>query len=125
MKKKIYCLGNSLLKNDSLPLKIRPALVKEFPDIDFVVFDPTEENEISDKPIFLDSVVGLRKIRIFNDLKKFQLSPKNSAHDFDLPVLLGLILKLKKIKSFTIIGVPEKYTVKRTFDEVSEAIKRI
>lgn len=125
MKKKIYCLGNSLLKNDSLPLKIMPALVKEFPDIDFVIFDPTEDSEITERPIFIDSIIGIKKTKIFNDLKHFDLSPRNSVHDFDLPVFLGLMLKLKKISSFKIIGIPSKLFEKKAIQEVTKILKNI
>ena len=125
MKKKIYYLGNPHLKKDNFPLKIIPFLRKKFPEIDFVYFDPTEETEISENPVFLDSVEGLKKIRILTNIKNFYLSPRNSVHDFDLPVFLGLLIKLKKINSIKIIGVPDGHNLKKAVLEVARIIKRI
>ena len=122
--KKIYCLGNPLLDKDRLVLKIMPNLRKRFPRFNFAYFDPTE-GEIENQAIFIDTVVGIKKVRTFYDLKNFKFSPRNSVHDFDLPVFLALMLKMKKINSFMIIGVPEKYSIKKAAMEVGEIIKRI
>lgn len=125
MKKTIYVLGNPLLEKDSLPLKIYRVLEKKFPEIDFVLFDPNEDSEVADKPIFMDSVTGIKKTKIFNDLKHFEISPRNSVHDFDLHVFLGLMLKLKKISSFKIIGIPSKLFEKKALQEVTKILKSI
>ena len=102
-----------------------PTLKKQYPQFNFLHFDPTEAENIKDEAIFIDTVVGINKVQIFTDLKNFKFSPRNSVHDFDLTVFLGLMLKLKKIKLFKIIGVPEKYTLKKAVLEVAEVIKRI
>ena len=73
----------------------------------------------------MDSVLGVKKISIYKDLKNFEESPRNSVHDFDLPVFLGLMLKLKKIKSFKIVGIPTDYYLEKAVDEVSKLLKRI
>jgi len=117
MKKTVYCLGNGISEKDSLPLKIMPVLEKKFPGITFVSFDPTEAEVIKDDSIILDTVEGIEKVRIFYNLDHFARSPRNSVHDYDLPVFLGLMLKLKKIKRFIIIGVPENYPLKKSIEE--------
>lgn len=110
MKKTIYVLGNPLLKSDSLPLKLLPLLKKHCPDIDFDILDPTEElifNSNQDL-ILVDTVIGITKVTIFHDLSSFAFSPRVTVHDFDLPINLGILQKLKKIKNITIIGIPAK-----------------
>lgn len=125
MKKVIFILGNPLLENDSLPVAIKPLLIRNFPDFEFKHVDPSEGDEISGNPVIIDTVIGIKKIRVFKNLTDFQKSPRNSVHDYDLHLYLGLMLKLKKISSFTIIGIPEKYTVKKAFLEVSKKIRGI
>ena len=125
MKKIIYCLGNEVVDIDSLPLKMMPYLSKKFPQINFLPFDPTESTETENKMIFLDTVFGIKKIKLITDLKNLRLSPRNSVHDYDLPLYLGLMLKLKKIKEFTVIGLPVNYPLKNAFKEVSPYIKDI
>lgn len=125
MIKTVYLLGNILEKKDNLTLKIKPGLEKIFPEIHFLAFDPNEETETDIGPVFMDIVSGIDKVRVLRDLKNFRISPRNSVHDFDLPVFLGLMLKLGKIKSFKIIGIPEKYSKKRAITEVAREIKRI
>jgi len=124
MKKTIYILGNPSVSEDNVPLKIMPGLTRKFPEINFKHFDPTE-GAIADKAILVDVVHGIKKVQKFNDLNYFIKSPRNSVHDYDLPLFLGLMLKLKKIRTFTIFGVPADYKQKQAFNELSEMIKRI
>lgn len=109
MKKTIYILGNSITQGDSIPLKLQGTLQKKFPQFNFINLDPTEE--ITDNEnglIIIDAVSGIKDVKVFRSTYDFKLSPNISLHDFDLPLQLGMMLKLKKIKSFMIIGVPQK-----------------
>ena len=123
MKRIIYCLGNPLIQKDSLPLKLMPHLKAILPSYNFEVFDPTEVSDISDNSIFLDTVTGINKVKIFTGLKYFLLSPRNSVHDYDIPLLLGLMLKLGKIKKFKIIGVPANYSFEEAYESVKGCLK--
>ena len=42
---RVLVLGNPLIPEDSLPLKLLPKLRKKFPRIEFVEFDPNEDIE--------------------------------------------------------------------------------
>lgn len=108
MKKTVYILGNPLVASETLMFKLIPKLQKRFPQLSFVHLDPTEEIPKEEELIFIDVVIGISKVRTFNDLKDFVLSPRVSPHDFDLPLSLGLGQKMGKIKRVTIIGIPEK-----------------
>lgn len=120
MKKTIYYLGNLLIKKDSLPIKLIPKLKKEFPDINFVHLDPTEEFPLNKSQSFvlIDTVIGLDKVTKFNSLNHWAASPRISVHDFDLPVSLGILQKLGQIKKITIIGIPKKGKLKKLTKEV-------
>ena len=125
-KLKIYFLGNPLDKNEKAMFQMIPALEKKFPEIEFIHLDPTEEiiwGELRGKITIIDTVMGLKKTQLFHSLKKFSLSPRVSVHDFDLPVDIGILTKLGKIKKLSLIGFPADIKrVKKTVEEVENIL---
>ena len=106
---KILVFGNPLVEKDNLALKLLPKLRKEFPQIEFKEFDPTEnlEAEIENKKLFiLDVVEGINKVILIKDINKLQTNKIYSMHDFDLGYNLKLLKKVGKLKEVEIIGVP-------------------
>jgi len=114
---KIYVLGNPLVKQDSLPLKILPKLKSLFPQIKFEIVDPNENfpHKNEKNLIILDTVIGIKKPTIL-DLDDFEKEKKTpiSPHDYDLLTHLLLLKKIKKIKKVKIIGVPIRKIKKRS-----------
>jgi len=106
MEKTIYIFGNPDLEMDSLPLRVLPALRARFPDIDFIVLDPNEEWKIPEEMVMIDTVVGIKELTIFNDLKFFVEAPRVSVHDFDAFFNLIYLQKLGKLKKIKIFGLP-------------------
>lgn len=127
MKKTIYVLGNPLEETDSFAVKLMPNLQKTIPEFEFVRLDPTEEFPFGgQKHVYLlDSVMGISEVKVFSDLSHLELSPRVSVHDFDLPILLGLLKKLGKIKKVTIIGIPQKGNNRKITKEVVKILKSI
>lgn len=127
MKKKVFVLGNPLVKNDSLPIQILPKLRQRLPDLQFIHIDPTEE--YPQKPaqdlIIIDTVLGIKSVTSFNDLNHWYRSPRVTVHDFDLPVSLGLAKKLGKIKSLKVIGVPPKGDKKKIINQIVNLLAAI
>ena len=110
----IFCLGNEADKKDSLPSEIMPLLKKKLPDLNFQKYDPAEElNSPKGKLIFIDTVLGIKKITVFNSLSAFAASPNISVHDYDLYLDLSLRKKLKQLDDFLIIGVPVRTSKKK------------
>jgi hypothetical protein len=106
--KKIYILGNATEPLDNKVIQLMPRLSEAFPKILFEPFDPTEELATDDPDlVFMDVVAGISAPTIYHDLNIFELSPRVTGHDFDLPVALRLLRKLGKIKTITIIGIPQ------------------
>ncbi|MBI2675275.1 MAG: hypothetical protein HYX24_02360 [Candidatus Aenigmarchaeota archaeon] len=107
MRHVIYVFGNPLLKEDSLPLKLLPRLRKEFPDIDFVELDPSDNiHELGKELIILDTVQGIRKVEIIENTDSIETGKAYSLHDFDLGQNLKLMKKLELIERIRIIGIP-------------------
>lgn len=110
--KKIYVFGNPLVKEDSIPLRLLPDLIKSFPKVTFVVTDPNENFPTQGEKdlIILDTVIGIKKPTVLNlsDFDKNKSTPV-SPHDYDLLFHLLLLKKLKKIKYVKIIGIPMSF----------------
>ncbi len=110
MRKTVYVLGNPLINIDCFPIKLLPKLRILCPQINFEVIDPTEELTFNNQKdlLLIDTVVGIKKVTIFHDLKYFTLSPRVTVHDYDLLLNLSLLKKFGKIKNILIIGIPVK-----------------
>ncbi|MFH1294936.1 MAG: hypothetical protein ABIH90_03295 [Candidatus Aenigmatarchaeota archaeon] len=103
----IFVVGNPLLEEDSLPIRILPKLLKAFPDLDFREIDPTEDLRIlGRRPVLIDAVVGPNKVVVLKDLETIEDGPHCSLHDMDLGMSLKLMKKMGLMDSVTIIGIP-------------------
>lgn len=102
----IFIFGNPDVALDALPLKILPALKKQFPEVDFVHLDPNEDWDVPDDLIVIDTVLGLKEIHVFDSLDDFEAAPQISMHDFDALANLRLMMKIGRIKKIKIIGLP-------------------
>jgi len=107
----IYVLGNELVGNDSLPIKLLPKLKKRFPKINFIRVDPNENFPPANEKnlIILDTVFGIEKPVLLN-LEDFERQKKTpiSPHDYDLLFHLLLLKKMKRLNKVIIIGIPPK-----------------
>ncbi len=125
MKTTIYLFGNLLLDFDNLPIKLLPRLRDQFPQIDFIVMDPNENiKPINEELIIIDTVMGINKVIIFNDLDKIQLDKIYSPHDLDLGFNLKLLQKIGKLKKITIFGVPSRINESKALEELITLIKQ-
>jgi hypothetical protein len=118
----IFVLGNPLEDTDRVPIQLLPELTKVYPNINFVLFDPTEElpEPIPKHMYLLDTIEGIDKVTLFTDMNNFLLSPRFSVHDFDVPLFLGILKKLGKINQVTIIGIPKKATIHDALQQITQ-----
>jgi len=122
---KILVCGNALVKEDSLPLRLLPLLKKEFPDIGFKEFDAVEELEDEGEDLLiLDTVVGIKRVKVFEDIDSFSDSPRFSLHDFDLLSYLKLLKKVGKVRKVRIIGIPS-IEIRRTKKDIVRIVKEV
>jgi hypothetical protein len=118
---KIYVFGNPLVNEDSLPLRFLEKLRKRFPSIDFREFDTTEDMEERNL-IIIDTVKGIKKVEMIDDIDKIVSEKIYSMHDFDLGQNLKLMKKMKMIDSVRILGVPMNYDEGKAFLEICHLI---
>jgi len=139
-KQTIYIFGNPLLSFDNLPIKLKPKLEKAFPQINFIIQDPNENikpsyvktsegrppyvktsegrpNTIKEL-VIIDTVVGIDKVMIIDNINDIELNNVYSMHDFDLGFNLKLLKKIGQLDKITIFGVPQKYDKNKALDEL-------
>ncbi|MBU0530074.1 MAG: hypothetical protein KKC05_00195 [Nanoarchaeota archaeon] len=123
---KIFVFGNPLVDQDSLPLKLITHLQESFPEIIFVELDPQENLEdIGGSPVILDTVFGIKEVKVIEDIDKLEDSPRFSMHDFDLGTNLKLLRKMGKIDSVKIIGVPPELSEEEALGQIYTILKDI
>jgi Ni,Fe-hydrogenase maturation factor len=128
MIKNIYFCGNPLLSEDNAPYKIIDALRKQFPEITFREFDPTEEFPSEDIVYIIDTVLEIDKVMIIDDINSLEIFPTVSVHDADLAFNLNFLKKLGRLGSFKVIGIPvieegASQKKERVLKELSDIIK--
>ncbi|MBU2637678.1 MAG: hypothetical protein KJ955_01775 [Nanoarchaeota archaeon] len=109
---KVLVFGNTLVKKDSLPIKLIPSLKKLFPSIEFIEADGIENIQQYGRRLFiLDTVEGIKEPCLIH-LKDIQKHKVISMHDCDLGFNLLLLKKINKIEDAIIIGIPMKISKK-------------
>jgi Ni,Fe-hydrogenase maturation factor len=124
MKPTIHIFGNPLLDFDNLPLKLAPKLQKLFPEIYFVPADPSENlSPIEGELIIIDTVEGIKKVVLIDDIEKLETSKIYSLHDFDLAFNLKLLQKIGKLKKVKIFGVPMKGDEEEILEQLTKLVR--
>jgi len=120
----IYVFGNELLDFDNLPIRLVPKLKKLFPAVDFIIQDPNENIKLpkNGELIIIDTVVGIEKVEVINDIEKLETEKIYSMHDFDLAFNLKLLKKIGQLKKLTIFGVPPDYSEERALKELKKQL---
>jgi len=122
--KTIYVFGNLLVREDSLPLKLIDKLRKEFPSLQFKEFDTVEDLELEELNI-IDTVKGIKKVELIEDVDKIITDKIYSMHDFDLGYNLKLLKKMKMIDKVRIFGVPTNMNEKEAFQQLKKIIAKV
>ena len=123
-KKIILIFGNPLLDFDNLPLKLAPKLQKKFPEIDFVITDPSENlNPIGGELIIIDTVENIKNVVLIDDIEKLETGKIYSLHDFDLAFNLKLLQKIGKLKKVKIFGVPMEGDEEKILKQLAKIIR--
>jgi len=125
-KKTIFIFGNPLLKFDSIPIKMKSDLEKEFPEIEFKEIDPNENlKPVNKEMIIVDTVEGIDKVQVIDDISSIVDEPKYTPHDLDLGFNIKLLHKLGQLDKILIFGIPMEGDVEVIFDELVREINKI
>ena len=127
MQKKItiHIFGNPLLDFDNLPLKLFSELKKNLPAFEFKITDPNENLKPINKQMnIIDTVVGIDKVTVIDDIEKIQTEKIYSAHDFDLAFNLKLLKKIGLLNRALIFGVPPDMKIDEALKQLLKLIKQ-
>lgn len=128
---KILIFGNSLVEQDNLAIRLIPKLKQEFPNIQFIEADPTEELQNYGKDLtMIDIAEGIDEVKILelktlDDFSKLQINKIYTMHDFDLGYNLRLLKKLNLIKTVKIICIPFKGDEKEIFNGLKKTLNTL
>jgi len=120
-KRIIYIVGNHLVFEDNLPIRIVERLKERFKDIEFLFLDTVEEIE-EYNPEIIDTVLEIDKVILIDNIDMLISSKTCTTHDFDLAMQLKLLKRVNKIGSIKIYGVPVRYDEEKAISELSYLI---
>lgn len=105
----LLVFGNPDVEGDELAISVSEKL-PAIKGLTIKIIKPNDDIPLEDnKNLYvLDTVIGIDQVTLIteNDLDKFVLSPRNSAHDYDLTFQLKYLSKIGKIDKISIIGIP-------------------
>ncbi len=125
MAKRIYICGNESVKEDNMPFRFLDQLSNDFPEIDFVVFDPTENFPVDDPLYIVDVIMGAGKVVVIDDVEKIADAPRVSVHDADLAFHLKWLKKVGELPAFVIFGVPEEGNEKSILKDLESRLREV
>ncbi len=123
-KLKILVFGNTLLRNDRLPIMMMKELQKEFPDIEFREFDTVEDLHKEGRSLYIvDTVEGIDHVITITGVDQLITNKIYSVHDFDLAYNLKLLKKADMIENVMIFGIPMAMKKGQALKELKKIIR--
>jgi hypothetical protein len=121
--KTITVFGNETEPEDNLAVRLVPKLINKFPEINFIISDPTESLEPIGNPwVILDVAQGINDLTVITNLKDLDHVPGSSAHDYDVYLDLRLKEKLGELPPIKLILLPNHWTPSHALEHLSEVI---
>lgn len=107
----VYVFGNEDQTVDNLAITVAKKLCSYLKgQVTFELIQPNEDLPFSNGQdvVILDVVDGIENVKILTatEIGQLKLSPRFSAHDFDLGLQLKYLKKLGRLGKVTIVGLP-------------------
>lgn len=119
----ISVFGNEIDSHDNTAIQLLPLLRESFPQLTFIVQDPTESiSPLSDPWIILDTAIGIDHVTMISSLDDLEQVKGSSVHDFDVYMELRLQAKLKPLPNLAIILVPQGDDIHHAAEHVEEIL---
>ena len=123
---RILVFGNPLVAEDSLPLRLMPALRVRFPSVEFREFDAAENLEGEGRDlVILDTARGPDKVVLLEGIESIETGKIYSMHDFDLALTLKIMKKMGMLDSVRIIAVPAGYPERKALEGACAVISAL
>lgn len=112
MRMNVYVFGNEDVPEDTGAIEAAKWLDGTVEGASFVFVRPNEDLPFADESrvVILDTVQGIRDVVLIegDEIERFALPPRGTAHDFDLAFQLRYLRKLGRLGDITVIGVPQE-----------------
>ncbi len=137
---KVYVFGNQDFIPDSFAFDVEKNLGstgvgvgcgvgRKNLTVNFINVKPNEDLPFANEArvVLIDTVQALNKVQVFTkkDLAGIVLSPRTSAHDFDLNFQLNYLKKLGKLKKVTIIGIPMRRLTNKDYNLIQSILRKL
>lgn len=123
---KISVFGNEIDSHDNTALQCLPELRKKFPEVEFLIQDPTESLEPAGDPwTIIDTAMGIDHVTVIDSLDDLEFVKGSSVHDFDVYMELRLRAKLAPLPKLKIILVPQGDDPAHATEHIGEILKSI
>jgi hypothetical protein len=123
---KLLVFGNEDHETDNLAIEVSQKLTP-IANIELINIKPNGDLLVGEsKSVYiLDTVLGIEEVTLITEsnLDKFILSPRNSAHDYDLGFQLKYLTKIGKLKKITIIGLPANRNI--DYDLIHSILRKL
>ncbi|PIR43446.1 hypothetical protein COV24_02805 [candidate division WWE3 bacterium CG10_big_fil_rev_8_21_14_0_10_32_10] len=109
----IYVFGNEDIKEDNKAIIAAKKIKKNFKDINFIIIKPNQDLPFEGDVVIMDTVENINEVRLvdLNNEANVLLSPRITAHDFDLAFQIKYLRKLGKIGNVMLIAIPQNKKV--------------
>lgn len=119
----ISVFGNELDEHDNTAIQLIPKLKQHFPQIEFVIQDPTESLEpLGDPWVIIDTAIGIDHVIMIDSLDDLEYVKGSSVHDFDVYMDLRLQAKLHPLPKLKIILIPQGDDIDHAVEHVIEIL---
>ncbi|MGB9758771.1 MAG: hypothetical protein ACP5KW_02345 [Thermoproteota archaeon] len=124
---KVYYIGNELIEEDSIHIKVCEKLKELLNDVEFIKLnDPLELLEVNTFPIVLvDSALGIKKTMVVDSPQMLLDESIVSAHFLNLAFCIKLCATMNKNFKFKAICVPTNINLEDAVNEVYAKLKDI
>ena len=123
---KVLVFGNPLVEDDSLPLRLIPALQEEFPAVEFDEADPADIDAEEGQVVVIDAAKGIGKdVVLIDDTEKLQHDKIMSAHGLGLAEMLALMKAAGRQIQVKIICVPQGMKQSSALAAVTKMLRAI
>lgn len=124
---KVYYIGNELVKEDLVHIKVCEKLKEILDDVEFIrLNDPLELLEVNTFPVILvDSALGIKKIEVVDDPQVLLDESIVSAHFLNLAFCIKLCATMNKNFEFKAICIPANANLEDAVYEVRAKLENI
>ena len=122
----ISVFGNEVDNHDNTVIQLVPLLRVTFPQVNFLIQDPTESIEPAGDPwIILDTAIGIDHVTLVTSLGDLEHVKGASVHDFDVYMDLRLRAKISPLPALFIILVPQGDNISHAAKHVVELLRQL